>query len=85
MNGEICCILQVCCPPEERAAALAREMKKDLVGIRTLGVRGMSESHQRVLDEVAEYIFQHFDLVPAGTAGPLVTAIAKHARESNRP
>lgn len=81
MNGEICCILQVCCPPEARAEALAKEMKKDLVGIRSLHVRRMSKEHEQVLEDVSEYIFKHFDLAPAGTLGPLVTAITAKAKE----
>lgn len=82
MNGEVYCIL-LCCPPEERVAALAREMKKDGIGGDLIG-RMTDDERDDVRKEFADYIFKHFDLVPAGTAGPLVTAIAKHARASGR-
>lgn len=79
MNGEVCCILQVCCPPEERAAALAREMKKDhvLEALSADVAAGISEeSLASIRKEVAEYLFKHFDLVPAGTVRGLVQSIA---------
>lgn len=70
MNGEVCCILGICCPPEQRTAALAQELVND-------GVVGtMAEAHA-----VAAYIFKHFDLAPAGALLPLVQQVAQHARK----
>lgn len=58
MNGEICCILGVCCPPgsDAQAAALAKEMVND-------GVCSENPEAQRV----AAWMLKHFDLAPAGT------------------
>lgn len=74
MNGEVCCILGICCPPEARAAALAGEMVKD-------GVYASSNQQDKIhaATKVAEYIFEHFDLVPAGTGVPLMKAAAAFA------
>jgi hypothetical protein len=74
MNGEVCCILQVCCPPEQRAAALAKELAADssspLFG------------HAHLAVQTAEFLFTYFDLAPAGTLGPLVEKISAIARAS---
>lgn len=75
MNGEVCCILGVCCPPEQRAQALANEMEKD-------GCFDASRlSKKDKAYRVAAYIFKHFDLVPAGTGVPLMKAAAAHAKK----
>jgi hypothetical protein len=70
MNGEVCCILGVCCPPEARAAALSTELQHD--GICT------DKEHA---DKIADYLMKHFDLVPSGMMHPLIAHIAKLARE----
>ena len=74
MNGEVCCILQVCCPPEERAAALAKEMKKDGIGNKDEMLTEVEADKAR--QEFANYVFKNFDLAPAGTLAPLVKSIA---------
>lgn len=68
MNGHLCCITGECCPPEARAKSLAAEMSKELK------LDPVYSTH------VAEWIFKNFDLVPAGTALPLVKAISTIAR-----
>lgn len=77
MNGEVCCILGICCPPEQRAEALAVEMVKDGVFTAIDGQSRRTEAAQAA--KAAEYIFKHFDLVPAGTGVPLMKAAAAHA------
>jgi hypothetical protein len=67
MNGEVCCILGVCCPPgsEAQSLALAKEMSKDL---------GISPAQARVY---ADWCLKHFDLGPKGKVAPLLRAAAK--------
>ena len=64
MNGHVCCILGVCCPPgsAEQLDALAKEMSKDL---------GVTPEHTR---RYAAWVLQHFDLAPKGTVTPLLRA-----------
>ncbi len=64
MNGEVCCILGVCCPPgsAQATAALAKEMVKDGV---------CSEEYAQA---VAAWVYEHFDLGPKGTVAPLLQA-----------
>lgn len=73
MNGEVCCILGVCCPPNSSAqsGALATELVKD--GVCT---------ERAEAEHIAAWMFTHFDLAPAGTLSPLVTAIAKMAKHA---
>ena len=61
MNGEVCCILGVCCPPEARATALSTELQH-------AGVLDQVSA-----DKAAAFVLAHFDLVPAGMMLPLVT------------
>lgn len=72
MNGEVCCILGICCPPQQRAAALAKELCHDLDS----PLCGDPEQAA----QVAEYIFKHFDLAPAGKLQPMVAAVAALAK-----
>jgi len=74
MNGEVCCILGVCCPPEARAAALAKEMVKDRMFPNTT-------AGKRQALRLAKWQFKHFDMVPAGTGVPLMQAAAAHAKQ----
>jgi len=70
MNGEVCCILGVCCPPlsEQQYEALASELVKGA---------GCEAAHART---VAEWLLKHFDLAPAGSLSALKADIAKMAR-----
>ena len=71
MNGEVCCILGVCCPPgsEAQTTALASELVKD-------GVCSENpEAHK-----VAQWVLRHFDLAPAGTLTEFKKSIAKMAK-----
>jgi hypothetical protein len=73
MNGEVCCILGICCPPNsaEQTNALAAELVKDKVCSEN------PEAHK-----VAHWVLKHFDLAPKGTVAPLVTEIARMARSA---
>lgn len=70
MNGEVCCILGVCCPPlsQQQEDALVTEMVHDL--------HCTPEEARRH----AQWTLKHFDLAPAGTLTALKEAIAKMAR-----
>jgi len=74
MNGEVCCILGVCCPPgsEAQAASLAKEMVKD-------GVCSENPEAQRV----AAWVLKHFDLAPAGTLTQFKHAIVQVVKHAN--
>lgn len=54
MNGEVCCILGVCCPPgsQEQLDALAAEMSK----------AGVNDHRA-----AAKWVLEHFDLLPSGS------------------
>ncbi len=70
MNGEVCCILGVCCPTtDEQATALATEMSTDL---------HMPNEHAA---PIAKWLLTHFDLAPAGTLAPYRNAILSHERK----
>ena len=73
MNGEVCCILGVCCPPENRAAALSKELASDPAS-------PLSGDTERA-DRVAVFLLKHFDFAPAGTLDGFVKAIAGHAKK----
>lgn len=60
MNGEVCCILQVCCPPERAKKALADEIAK------TTGDGVLTP------ELVADFIIDTFDLAPKGLLQPLL-------------
>ena len=72
MNGHVCCLLGVCCPPgsEAQLDALATEMASDL-GVQPEEVR-----------RHAAWILKHFDLAPAGSLAQFKDAIATHARKA---
>ena len=71
MNGEVCCILGVCCPPAsvQQRDALAHAISD--------GVKIEYADCERV----AEWVLKNFDLAPAGFLSPLLVDIAKMARE----
>lgn len=73
MNGEVCCILGVCCPPNSAASvqALAVEMEKARL------YPDKKEAHA-----CAKWMLENFDLAPKGTVAPLIAAIAKMAKHA---
>jgi hypothetical protein len=68
-NGEVCCILGVCCPPERRRDVLAASLVRD-VGC-----------DQKDAVEIADWVVERFDLAPRGTLDPLIEAISEMARK----
>jgi len=71
MNGEVCCILGVCCPPgsAEQVDALASEL-----------VKGKVCSENPEAHKVAVWMLKHFDLAPAGTLTEFKKQIARMAK-----
>lgn len=75
MNGEVCCILGICCPPAQRAEALAKSLSTDAES----PLHGQPDE----AEAVATYLFKHFDLAPAGKLQPLVAAVSAMAKASH--
>lgn len=73
MNGEVCCILGICCPPNSarQREALEKELLADGVC--------ENEAHAK---KVATFVLKHFDLAPAGSLSTLKASIAEMARVS---
>lgn len=71
MNGEVCCILGVCCPPGSSAQidALAKEMSAEI-----------GAPAEKCLPYAA-FMLRHFDLAPAGSLAQLKDAVATLARK----
>ena len=74
MNGKVCCILGVCCPPgsQEQQDALAAELVKDT---------GCTENAAK---KTAEWILKHFDLAPKHSLEVLKSEVARLAREQRK-
>lgn len=70
MNGEVCCILGVCCPPNslEQEQALADALVKD----------GACETEHA--PKAAKWVLKHFDLAPKGSLVEFKATIARMAR-----
>jgi len=87
MNGEVCCILGICCPPEQRVAALSRELKKYVRQSRLLTGRTHAETQaiDEVIDAVSVHLLDEFDFAPAGTLQPLFAAVTLHAQKALPP
>lgn len=69
MNGEVCCILGICCPPgsQEQRNALATELVND-------GVVSVEDAKK-----VSTWVLKHFDLAEYGTLALYRSSIIKHA------
>lgn len=72
MNGHVCCILGICCPPQSDAQrdALASELEKE----------GLTRSDA---EKASAAILKHFDLAPAGSLARFKADIARMARDRN--
>lgn len=72
MNGEVCCILGICCPPEsaKQRTALAKQIRVDYPQV-----------PMQYAEQAAEWMLKNFDLAPVGTLGGFKQAIARIARE----
>lgn len=73
MNGEVCCILGVCCPAgsDGQVNALAVELVKD-------GICSENPDASRV----AAWVLKHFDLAEKGTLDALRASYVKHAQHA---
>lgn len=54
-NGEVCCLLQICCPPEKARKALAEKFV------------AYSDVSNEDAAKCADWLFDNFDLVPKGS------------------
>lgn len=68
-NGEVCCLLQICCPPDQQTAQLSSHLEKD------------TGCPKEYADAVASYMTERFDFAPRGTLQPLIDKIAEMARK----
>lgn len=69
-NGEVNCILQVCCPAGSVQAV-------DALAAHLAGAIGCAEAEAR---PYAQCVIEHFDLAEKGTLAPLKASIARLAR-----
>ena len=75
-NGHGCCILAVCCPPGPRSrAALAHEISQHF---------GWSEEFTGTAQQLAEWLFDRYDLVPKGVGEAIVNAYGPHFAEHHK-
>lgn len=73
-NGEVCCIVGICCPPARAKARLAVELAKDC---------GCDST---TAGKVADYVFERFALAPKSLQPFLddVVLMAKHGQEQDQ-
>ena len=68
-NGEVCCILGVCCPPEQREDEAVTVLARDM---------GIPEEHARA---AFCWFDERFDFAPKGLLQPLIDYVAQHAKK----
>lgn len=68
-NGEVCCILGVCCPPAARKQKVASALALDL---------SLSETDALA---IFEWFDSRVDFGPKGTIQPAIDAVAALARQ----
>lgn len=73
MNGHVCCILGVCCPPGSEAQITALEA--ELIADQVCAANPEAK-------RVAAWILKHFDLAPQGSLDQLRSAFVQHARNA---
>lgn len=66
-NGEVCCLLAVCCPPERRREKFVKALVKD----------GQNEAAATAF---VDWTLERFDLAPKGTMDELISAVGMMAR-----
>jgi len=79
-NGEVCCLLKVCCEPGDPdafASAFVNEFTHDHPAD---GSRGHRPDGAGV-GVVARWVFENFDLAPKGSLDAYREAILKHAKK----
>lgn len=67
-NGEVCCILQVCCPPAEARVKLIREMQK------------VSGYDAEGCTKIADFLLERFAFAPKSFEAVIadIVRMAKH-------
>ena len=74
MNGEACCILGVCCPPQSASQATAL----------SVAIKRNCDCSDADALTVATWVTTNFDLAPAGSLHALKTAV-KELVEHKKP
>lgn len=69
-----CCLLGVCCPPNEQKAALTAKVEEILGG-----------SPAGTCEDVADWVLAHFDLVPKGVGAAIVEGYRDAFEEEEPP
>ncbi len=67
-NGEVCCILSICCPPAQVRPKLVSELQK---------VSGYDADG---CGKIADFLLTRFDFAPKGTVQPLIDSVAAMAK-----
>lgn len=80
-NGRVCCILQVCCPPPSLGEAGSRVSDKSKQALVDALVESVEEMELGLAKLTAEWIFDNFDLVPAGVAQKFIEAYTPEFRK----
>lgn len=75
MNGEVCCILGVCCPSgsESQVTAMVNEFAHD-----------HPEVDRDQVQAVARWVLKNFDLAPAGSLNVFKTKLAEHIKKAQK-
>lgn len=71
-NGEVCCILGICCPPAQVRPKLIAELQK---------VSGYDDD---ACGKAADFLLTRFDFAPKGMIQPLIDMVAAMARATPR-
>ena len=72
MDPVTCCLLGICCPPEEQEKALTAWFQEKT---------HMGADHAR---EAARAVMEHFDLAPAGTLTEYIATIVAMIRHHDK-
>lgn len=81
-NGEVCCILGVCCPPGADPLPQMRAMEEFLEQHRTGATTADSKGRKMVdIREAAKALTETFDFALKGTLSPLVQSVVAQAEK----
>ncbi len=80
-NGEVCCILGICCPPDAARAKLAEQLGRSMAATRGTVVSPSGGVPTAYAEAAADYVLSNFDLAPKGTLQPLVDYIVSHVKK----
>ena len=71
-NGEVCCILGVCCPPTEQRAAIVKALVRD------------TAMNEETAEDAAEWIMRTVDLAPKGSLDALKVSFAQTKHQGDQ-